>query len=163
MKQILTLISLFFLFSCGSSSESTNEIDISGRWTECREIAPSTIVFTEVIFSDSNSALESNLFGSMDNQCINLFSGPGLKTNATVVLDNSHATGSGLMVYDYTLVNVTEWDNLSSTITPLSNFYSILYMDGGKLYFGELTVSLDGTSEERRPDQIDFSKFLTKQ
>ncbi len=165
MKRILIIVSLFFLLSCGTSSESTSDtdIDISGRWIECRELSPLENAFTEVTFSNGNNAYESFLFGSTDNQCINIIPGAVFKTNATVVLENPHLTGSGLMVYDYTLLNVTDWAHFTDTTTPQSNFYSILYLDGDKLYFGKLTLELDGTSEEKRPDQIEFSVFLTKQ
>ena len=163
MKQSLAIISLLFLLSCGSSSESTNELDISGRWTECREITPIDIAYTEVIYSNANSTFENTVFGSTDNQCINIDPNPVFRTDATVILENPRIAGSGLMVYDYTLVNVTRWDNLSNTTTPQPNFYSILYLDGNKLYFGKLTIALDGTSDAKRPDEIDFSIFLTRQ
>ena len=67
------------------------------------------------------------------------------------------------MVYDYSLVNVTSWDNLSNTTTTQPNFYSIIYLDGDKLYGGKLTSTNDGTTEEKRPVEIEFSHFLSKQ
>ncbi len=161
MKQTLIIISLLFQLSCGSSSKSISEVDINGRWTECREISPVDFAFTEVNYS--NSTVESTVFGSMDNQCINIAPDPVFRTSATVILENPHLIGSGLKVYDYTLVNATRWDNLSNTIRPQPNFYSILYLDDKKLYFGKLTIELDGVSEERRPDEIEFSIFLTRQ
>ena len=163
MKQTLVIITLLFLLSCGSSSENTDELDISGRWIECREITPLDIAFTEVIYSNASSTFENTVFGSTDNQCINILPNPVFRTNATVILENPRIAGSGLTVYNYTLVNVTRWDNLSNTTTPRPNFYSILYLNGNKLYFGKLTIALDGTSEAKRPDEIDFSIFLTRQ
>ena len=163
MKQTFVIISLLLLLSCNSSSEGTNELDISGRWTECREIPAGNIAFTEVVYSNANSVYESSIFGSMDDQCINIDPGPVFRTNATVILENPHTVGSGLMVYDYTLVNVTQWDYLSNTTTPQPNFYSILYLDGSTLYGGKLTEALDGTSEAKRPNEIEFSIFLNRQ
>jgi len=166
MKKIPFIISFIFLLSCGSSSESTdepespNEIDISGKWVECVVFTPLDIAYTEVVYSGDK--LETTIFGGMDNQCINVNPNPVAITKATLILDNPHLSVSGLMVYDYTLINVTGWDYLSNMTTPKPNIYSILYLDGDKLYTGKLTVTLDGTSEAKRPNEIQFLTFLTK-
>lgn len=163
MKVITISISVFFLLSCSTTPENINGFNIAGKWTECRDISPEDIAYTEVNFTNSGRSSERIVFGSMDNQCINIYPEPVFRTNATVVLENPHLSASGLTVYDYTLVNVNRWENFSKTTFSQPNFYSIVYLDGDRLYSGKLTETLDGTSEETRPDEINFSIFLTKQ
>ena len=156
-------MSFLVLYACGSSSDSTTNINLSGKWTQCVAVHPPDIGYLEVIYSDRNTKYESTVYGGMDIQCINLFPDPVVIQNARLILDNPHLSDSGLTVYDYTLVDVTAWDNVSNTVNPRPNFYSILYLEGDKLYTGKLTTALDGTSEARRPNEIDFSNFLTRE
>lgn len=152
--------SIFALSLLSSCTSKNNDISIQGTWGSCDNVSSSTHIYDELVLN--NNEFQSTLYSALDNQCINIEQPPAsvILTTGTYILNNPHISSSGLNIYNFTLIDTKRSSNLGTTF--VSDFYNIVYIENERLHFGATNEILDGSSEEKRPIEINFERFYTK-
>jgi len=158
-KLIIILISSLIL-SCATSNKETL---IDGTWANCSSNAGVVggYVYDELKFS--KETYEKTLNSALDNQCINIEQQPEssvITINRSYVLYHPHLSSSGLIVYKIDLFAGSISSNQG--VTPMIDYFDIIYIDNDRLFFGKNTKEKDGRIEKNRPIEIDFEYFYTK-